>query len=348
MPARLAELAVRFGCELRGDPDVVVERVGTLQHARPGELAFLANPHYRRHLSMTQASAVVLHPDVADECPTAVLAHENPYATYARIAQVLHPAERAPAGVHPSAVVEDGVKVAKTASIGAGAFVGSGTVVEEGAQIGPGCVLLGDVTIGVDSVLVARVTLGRGVRVGRRCILHPGSVVGADGFGHARDGQQYIKVPQIGSVVLGDDIEIGANTTIDRGAIDDTSLGDGVKIDNLVQIGHNVQIGEHTVIAGCVGISGSTTIGKRCVLAGMVGIAGHVQICDDTILTGRTTVIGSIRTPGMYSSALPSEPTARFRRNAARFQRLDEYVQRLREIERRLGIKTKKVGDDGV
>jgi UDP-3-O-[3-hydroxymyristoyl] glucosamine N-acyltransferase len=344
---RLAELAVRFGCELRGDPEVVVERVGTLQHAGPGQLAFLANPQYRRHLSATRASAVVLHPSAADECPTAALLHENPYATYARIAQVLHPPERGPAGVHASAVVADGVRLASTASVGAGAFIGPGCVVEDGVEIGPGCILLGGVTIGPDSQLVARVTLGRGVRVGSRCILHPGSVIGADGFGHARDGQQYVKVPQVGSVVLGDDVEIGANTTIDRGAIDDTCLDDGVKIDNLVQIGHNVRIGAHTVIAGCTGVSGSTTIGKRCVIGGMVAFAGHLQICDDAIITGRTTVIGSIRTPGMYSSALPEEPTPRFRRNAARFQRLDEYVQRLREIERRLGIKTKKVGDDG-
>jgi UDP-3-O-[3-hydroxymyristoyl] glucosamine N-acyltransferase len=342
---RLADLAVRFGCELRGDPDVVVGRVATLQHARAGELAFLANPQYRRHLATTGASAVVLQPTLAAECPTAALVHENPYATYARIAQLLCPRPRSPAGIHPTAVIARDARVAATASVAAGAFVGPGCVVEDRAEVGPGSVLLGTVTVGTDSELVARVTVGPGVRVGRRCILHPGAVIGADGFGHARDGQRYVKVPQLGSVVLGDDVEIGANSTVDRGAIEDTVIGEGVKIDNLVQIGHNVRIGAHTVIAGCTGVSGSTTIGERCVIGGMVGIAGHVQICDDTIITGRTTVIGSIREPGMYSSGLPEEPTPRFRRNAARFQRLDEYVQRLREIERRLGIK--KVRDDG-
>jgi UDP-3-O-[3-hydroxymyristoyl] glucosamine N-acyltransferase len=342
---RLAELAVRFGCELRGDPDVVVERVGTLQDAGPGALTFLANPLYRRHLATTRASAVVLQPQVAQDCPTAALLHANPYATYARIAQLLHPERREPAGVHASATVADDARIDPAASVAAGAFIGPGCTIEAGAQIGPGCVLLEKVTVGGDSRLVARVTLGRGVRLGRRCIVHPGAVLGADGFGHAPDTDGYVKVPQIGSVVVGDDVEIGANSTIDRGAIDDTVIGDGVKIDNLVQIGHNVRVGAHTVIAGCTGVSGSTTIGTRCVIGGMVGFAGHLQICDDTVITGKTAVVGSIRTPGMYSSALAGDLTARFRRNAARFQRLDEYVQRLIAIERRLGIK--KVRDDG-
>jgi UDP-3-O-[3-hydroxymyristoyl] glucosamine N-acyltransferase len=345
MPSRLADLAVRFGCELRGDPDVVVERVGTLQDAGPGELAFLANPLYRRHLATTRASAVVLSPQAAQDCPTSALLHANPYATYARIAQLLHPEPREPPGVHPSAVVADGARIDPTASVGPGAFVGSGSAIAARAQVGPGCVLLENVAIGEDSRLVARVTLSRGVRLGRRCIVHPGAVLGADGFGHAPDKDGYVKVPQLGSVIVGDDVEIGANSAIDRGAIEHTVIGDGVKIDNLVQIGHNVRVGAHTVIAACTGISGSTTIGARCVIAGMVGFAGHLQICDDTVITGGTSVIGSIRTPGMYSGTLAGDETTRFRRNAARFQRLDEYVQRLIAIERKLGIK--KVRDDG-
>jgi len=346
MPLRLADLAVRFGCELRGDPDVLVERVGTLQDAGPGEVAFLANPRYRRHLATTRASAVVLDAASAADCPTAALLHRNPYATYARIAQLLHPGRRLPYGVHESAVVAAEARIDATASVGAGAFVGPGCVLEPGAQVGPGCVLLGDVAVGADTELVARVTLGYGVRLGQRCIVHPGVVIGADGFGHAPDVDGYVKVPQIGRVTIGNDVEIGANSTIDRGAIGDTVLADGVKIDNLVQIGHNVRVGAHTVIAGCVGVSGSTTIGARCILGGMVGIAGHLQICDDVVLTGRTSVLNSINKPGMYGGALHEQPFGSFRRSAARFRHLDELARRLRALERRVGSTDTQDGDD--
>jgi UDP-3-O-[3-hydroxymyristoyl] glucosamine N-acyltransferase len=171
------------------------------------------------------------------------------------------------------------------------------------------------------------------VRIGQRCLLHPGVVVGADGFGQAQDVAGYVKVPQVGAVAIGDDVEIGANTTVDRGAIGDTVIGDGVKIDNQVQIGHNVHVGEHTVIAGCAGISGSAVIGRRCMIGGMVGVVGHLEICDDVAITGRTMVSSSIRRPGVYSSALPADDARRFRRNAARFQKLDELVRRVRRLE---------------
>jgi UDP-3-O-[3-hydroxymyristoyl] glucosamine N-acyltransferase len=201
------------------------------------------------------------------------------------------------------------------------------------AFVGPGSVLLAGVQLGTDTRLVARVTLGEGVRVGSRCILHPGAVIGADGFGHAPDAGAYVKVPQVGSVVLGDDVEVGANSTIDRGAIGDTEIGEGVKIDNLVQIGHNCRIGAHTVIAGCTGISGSAIIGRRCMVGGMVGVAGHIEICDDVALTGRSTVTNSIRQPGVYSSSLPADEARRFRRNAARFYQLDDMARRLKRLE---------------
>jgi UDP-3-O-[3-hydroxymyristoyl] glucosamine N-acyltransferase len=193
---------------------------------------------------------------------------------------------------------------------------------------------------------VARVTLGRAVRTGRRCLVHPGAVIGGDGFGHAPDVDGYVKVPQLGGVVIGDDVEIGANSTIDRGAIEDTVIGDGVKIDNLVQIGHNVRVGEHTVIAGCTGISGSTTIGRRCMLGGAVGVAGHLEICDDVVIAGRTTVLASITEPGLYSSAMRQDHMTRFRRNEARFRQLDELAKRLRRLERAMGAATEKNDDD--
>jgi UDP-3-O-[3-hydroxymyristoyl] glucosamine N-acyltransferase len=333
MPLRLAELAVRFGCELRGDPDTLIERVAPLQDAAAGGLAFLANPKYRKYLRTTGASAVVLDAASAADCPVAALVARNPYATYARIAQLLYPAPGFAPGRHPTAVVEAGASVDATAWVGAHAYVGSGVVIGPRAFVGPGSVLLAGVQLGTDTRLVARVTLGEGVRVGSRCILHPGAVIGADGFGHAPDAGAYVKVPQVGSVVLGDDVEVGANSTIDRGAIGNTEIEEGVKIDNLVQIGHNCRIGAHTVIAGCAGISGSVIIGRRCMIGGMVGIAGHLEICDDVALTGRSTVTGSIRQPGVYSSSLPADEARRFRRNAARFYQLDDMARRLKRLE---------------
>ena len=337
MPLRLAELAVRFGCELQGDPDALIERVASLQEASPGSLAFLANPRYRRFLAGTRATAVVLDAGSAAECPVAALVARNPYATYARIAQLLHPAPPVVAGRHPSAVVEAGAQVDASAYVGALACVAAGATIGPRAFVGPGSVVLGGAQVGADTRLVARVTICEGVRLGARCLLHPGCVIGADGFGQAPDAGTYVKVPQLGSVVLGDDVEVGSNTTIDRGAIGDTLVGDGVKIDNQVQIGHNVRIGEHTVIAGCAGISGSAVIGRRCMIAGMVGVAGHLEICDDVAITGRTMVSSSIRQPGVYSSALHADEAKRFRRNAARFQQLDELARRVRRLEQAAG-----------
>jgi UDP-3-O-[3-hydroxymyristoyl] glucosamine N-acyltransferase len=343
MPLRLAELAVRFGCELQGDPDALVDRVAPLQEATPGAIAFLANPRYRRYLAGTRATAVVLEPAMAGECPVAALVVRNPYATYARIAQLLHPLPAVAGGRHPSAVVEEGARVDPSACVDALAFVGAGAVIGPRASVGPGSVVLGGAQVGADTRLVARVTLGETVRLGERCVLYPGCVIGADGFGHAPDNGTYVKVPQLGGVVIGDDVEVGANTTIDRGTIGDTVIGNGVKIDNQVQIGHNVRVGEHTVIAGCAGISGSATVGRRCMIGGMVGIAGHLEICDDVAFTGRTMVSSSIRQPGVYSSALHADEARSFRRNAARFQKLDELARRVRRLEGAVGSQG---GDD--
>jgi UDP-3-O-[3-hydroxymyristoyl] glucosamine N-acyltransferase len=344
MPARLAELAVRFGCELRGDPDAVVERVAPLQDAGPGAISFLANPRYRRHLTDTRATAVVLHAASAEDCPASALVSTNPYATYARIAQFLYPEPSVTGGRHPSACVEEGADVDPSAWIGPNAFVASGARVGRRVNIGPGSIVLEDVEIGDDTQLVARVTLCRGVRIGERCVLQPGSVIGADGFGHAPDVDGYVKVPQVGTVIIGNDVEVGSNSTIDRGAIESTVVEDGVKIDNLVQVGHNVRIGAHTVIAACVGISGSTTIGKRCMLGGMVGVAGHLVICDDVALTGRTAVFKSISKPGAYSGSLWADEAKHFHRNAARFNRLEELARRVRHLEGDAG--STKGGDD--
>jgi UDP-3-O-[3-hydroxymyristoyl] glucosamine N-acyltransferase len=334
MGLTLGELAVRFGCELRGDPAIRVDRIGTLSGAGPGELAFLANPHYRAQLAATRASAVVLDAANAAACPVAALVHSNPYARYAHIAALLHPEAPAPAGVHERALVDPSAQLAASASVGAGAVIGPRCTIGERVRIGPGCVLGADVQVAEDCRLHARVTLASGTVLGARACLQSGAVVGSDGFGFAREGAGWTKVPQLGRVRIGADVEIGANTTIDRGAIDDTVIGAGVKLDNQIQVAHNVHIGEHTVIAACTGISGSTRIGARCMIAGMVGIVGHLDICDDVVVTGLSMVSHSISTPGVYSGGIPAAPAALWRRVVGRFKRLDALAARVTRLER--------------
>jgi len=337
MSFTLGELAVRFGCTLKGDPDARVSRVATLEDAGPDAVTFLANPKYRRYLSQTRAGAVIVEPRLADACPGAALIGPNPYAIYARIATLLHPAPVAAPGIHPSAIVDASAQIDPAAAIGPRAVIEAGVVVGPRAAIGPGCVVMHGARVGADTRLVANVTLCHDVSIGERCLLHPGAVIGADGFGLAPDRGEWLKVPQIGSVRIGNDVEIGASTTIDRGAIEDTVIDDGVKLDNQIQIAHNVRIGAHTAIAGCAGISGSAVIGQRCMIGGMVGIAGHLTICDDVMVTGKSFVSSSIRKPGYYSSGLPIDETARFRKNAARFHQLDDMARQVRRLRRVAG-----------
>ncbi len=330
----LGELAVRFGCMLKGDPEVRVLRVGTLESADSSALSFLANAKYRRFLTSTRAGAVVLDPALAGECAVPALLTKSTYATYARIAATLHPSIRHAGGIHPAAIVDISAIVDPAAWIGPGAVVEAGARIGARAVIGPGCVVMQGAQVGADTRLAANVTLCADVRIGERTLLHPGVVIGADGFGLAPEQGQWVKVPQVGSVAIGNDVEIGANTTIDRGAIDDTVIGDGVKLDNQIQIAHNVRIGAHTAIAACVGISGSSTIGERCVIAGQVGIVGHITICDDVIVTGQSMVSSSIHKPGIYSSALAVDEAKNFRKNAARFNRLDKLARQVGELRR--------------
>jgi len=332
----LGELAVRFGCTLVGEPDVRVSRVATLEDAGAADISFLADPRHRTALASTQAGAVVLDPRHADECPVPALLSGNPRATYARIAAWLHPPAAVVGGCHPTAVVDPTASIDPAAWIGPLCTIGARVRIAAGAFIGPGCVLLEGVRVGADTRLVARVTVCESVSLGERCVVHPGAVIGADGFGFAPEQGRWLKIPQVGSVRIGDDVEIGANTTIDRGAIDDTLIGDGVKLDNQIQIAHNVHIGAHTVIAGCSGVSGSTSIGQRCMIGGQVGIAGHLTICDDVVLTGRSFVSSGIHKPGYYSSGLPVEPAARFRKNAARFYQLDDLAREVRRLRARI------------
>jgi UDP-3-O-[3-hydroxymyristoyl] glucosamine N-acyltransferase len=319
----LGELAVRFGLTLRGEPELKVRGVATLSHAESGSLSFLANSRYRRQLETTKATAVLVGAEDAAHCPVAALIHSNPYLAYARIAALMHPEPSPASGVHPSAVVSSRARIAASASIGPLAVIEDGAEIGERVLLGPGCIVQRGARIGADSVLVSRVNLYPGVTLGQRCILHAGAVVGADGFGFAQNAGTWVKVPQVGSVRIGDDVEIGANTTIDRGAIDDTVVEDGVKLDNQIQVGHNVVIGAHTAIAACTGISGSTVLGQRCMIGGMVGFAGHLTIADDVVVTGCSLVSASIKKPGSYSSGMPTVETRLWRRMVAHLRRLD-------------------------
>jgi UDP-3-O-[3-hydroxymyristoyl] glucosamine N-acyltransferase len=319
----LGDLAVRFGLELQGEPGLRVTRVATLSNAERGALSFLANPRYRKQMESTRATAVLVAPEHAAACPVAALIDPNPYLAYARIAELLHPQVPPTAGIHASAVVSASARIAPSAGVGPLAVIEDDADIGERVFVGPGCVVQRGARIGDDSRLISRVSLYPGVSLGRRCIVHAGAVVGADGFGFAPDAGSWVKVPQVGSVQIGDDVEIGANTTIDRGAIDDTVVEHGVKLDNQIQVGHNVTIGAHTAVAGCVGISGSTTIGRRCMIGGGVGIAGHLTIADDVVVTGCSLVSASLRYAGSYSSGMPAVETRLWRRMVAHLRRLD-------------------------
>jgi len=334
----LGLLAVRYGCELRGDPDRVVERVATLASADDRALTFLANSHYRSQLAGTRAGAVILAAGDAAACPAAALITRDPYVVYARVASELHPDAPPVPGVHPTAVLGPGATIPASCEVGSGVVLGRDVVLGERVFLGPHTVLGDRVTIGADSRLMPGVTVYPGVRIGRRCVLHTGVVLGSDGFGFAREREGgYVKVPQLGSVVVGDDVEIGAHTTVDRGAIDDTIIGNGVKLDNQVQVAHNVRIGDHTVIAAQTGISGSATIGARCTIGGKAGFAGHIVVADDVIIGGGTNVTGSIRSAGIYAGGgTPADQIQRWRKNMARFSQLDELARRLRQLEKRI------------
>ncbi|ALP53118.1 UDP-3-O-(3-hydroxymyristoyl)glucosamine N-acyltransferase [Candidatus Tenderia electrophaga] len=332
----LAEIAARLACELHGDGACLIRGVATLQNATPGQIAFLANRRYRRHLATTRASAVILAADDLDACPVSALVSENPYLVYARVTALLNPPAPVPNGCHPSAVIEPGCHIDPSAAIGAHCVIGANVTIGAAAVIGPGCVIGCGAAIGDATRLTANVSIGDGVSIGRRCLVQPGAVIGSDGFGYAQDKAAWVKVPQLGGVVVGDDVEIGANTTIDRGALEDTVIEDGVILDNQIQIAHNVRIGAHTAIAGATAIAGSTRIGKRCQIGGAVGIVGHLEIVDDVYITAMSLVTGNIRRPGLYSSGTPLADNKEWRRNAARFGQLDDMARRLKALEKKL------------
>lgn len=332
----LAELAAQFGATVKGDANYPISGLASLQMATERDLSFLANAQYKKFLANTKAGAVLLRPEQVNNFTGNALVLDDPYLTYAKISYLFDTKPVSKAGIHPTACIADSAKVDPTASIGAYVVIAEDAVIAANVTIGAHTVIGARCIIGEDGWLAPRVTLYHDVKIGKRVVIQSGAVLGGEGFGFAIDKGNWHRIAQIGGVTLGDDVEIGANTTIDRGALADTILGNDVKLDNQIMIAHNVQIGDHTAMAGCAGISGSTKVGKHCIIGGKVGIAGHLDICDNVILTGMTMVTGSITEPGTYSSGTSMQTSAEWRKSVARFRHLDEMARRIQQLEKKL------------
>ena len=332
----LREIATCFGGEVIGDPDTRIRQVATLENARPDTIAFLANERYRQQLKMTRAGAVILGTAMRDATDLPRVACGDPYAYFALVSGLLNPSRQSNPGTHATAVIDGSAVIAADAEIGPLAVVGKNVRVGAGCVIGSGCVVGDDVVLGTGVRLHANVTVYDKCVIGDRVILHSGAVIGADGFGIAMADERWVKIPQIGRVVIGNDVEIGANTTVDRGTIDDTIIEEGAKLDNQIQIAHNVRIGAHTAIAGCVGIAGSSRIGRYCRIGGASGIAGHLTIADHVEISAYTLISKSIDKPGIYTGAYPFGPNHEWRKNAAHLRHLSDLADRLRTLEKKL------------
>mgnify|MGYP002393169148 FL=1 len=333
---KLGQLAEFLGATLSGPAELEITGLATLQEAGPGQLSFLANPQYRKYLGDSHAAAVLLKAADAEGFAGHALIVADPYLAYARISHLFDPKPRAVAGIHPSAVVASDAQVDASASVGAFAVIESGARIGPGVSIGAQCFIGARCVIGEGGWLAPRVTLYHDVRIGKRVVIQSGAVIGGEGFGFANEKGVWQKIAQIGGVSIGDDVEIGVNTAVDRGALADTRIGDGVKLDNQIQIAHNVQIGDHTAMAACVGISGSTKIGKHCTIAGGVGMVGHIDVCDGVFVSGMTMVTRSITEPGAYSSGTAMQTLGEWRKSAARIRQLDEMAKRLQQLEKRV------------
>jgi UDP-3-O-[3-hydroxymyristoyl] glucosamine N-acyltransferase len=336
---RLADVVTALGGELSGDPQLVIDRIGTLESATPSTLSFLSQPKYQAQLATTRAGCVIVAPSMhsAAVARGAVIVTPDPYLYFARLTQwwVRRTRPAISQGIHPSAVVDPAAALGRGVAVGALAVIEAGAVISEGAVIGAQCFVGRGARIGESTRLAPHVTVGFDCVLGARCIVHSGVVIGADGFGFAPTEGRWEKIEQLGAVRIGDDVEIGANTCIDRGALDDTVIGDGVKLDNLIQIAHNVRIGAHTVMAGCVGVAGSAVIGAHCMIGGSAGIVGHIEIADNVTISAATIVTRSIAKPGLYSGVFPFDDNASWEKNAATLRQLHKLRERLRALEKR-------------
>lgn len=340
MTFSLAEIADKIDAKLvyaeQQDKDCQIDSIATLAKANKGHIAFLANTKYRQQLSETKASAVIVTEDCLADCTTHALVMKNPYMGYALVAQLLDDTPKAASNIHPSAVVDESVSIGSDVTIGANAVIESGVTLANGVDIGAGCFIGKNAVIGENTKLWANVSIYHKVEIGRNCLVQANTTIGSDGFGYANDKGKWIKIPQLGSVIVGDNVEIGANTSIDRGAIDDTEIHDGVILDNQIQIAHNVIVGENTAIAACSVIAGSTEVGKNCTIAGLVGINGHIKVADGCVFTGMTMVTKTIDKPGVYSSGAPALPNKEWHKTNARIRKLDSIAKRLTAVEKKI------------
>ena len=338
MEISLGELVARLGGELVGDATIRVRQIASLEAARPGEIAFLSNPKLIAALASSEASAFILSPKAAGLTERARILTPDPYLYFARAAQLFNPPKRPAAGVHPSAVVASALPA--SVSVAPQAVIGEGCEIGDDCIIGAGCVLGDGVRLGAGSLLHAGVKIYDNCEIGARAVIHSGAVIGADGLGFARDADKHwVKIPQIGRVIIGDDVEIGANTTIDRGALDDTVIGNGVKLDNLIHVAHNCRIGDDSIMAAMAGLAGSTVVGKRVMAGGKAGFSGHLEVADDVTISADTNVTKSIDKAGVYTSMIPLQSHADWVRNFSHLRRLDAMAERLRELEKKLGAK---------
>lgn len=335
---RLADIAARFGGRVLGDSGTAVNQVATLQSARAGQIAFLASGKYRSQLAATNAGAIILGEADAGATRLPRIVCDNPYAYFARVSAFLNPPSPAAPGVHPSAAIGAGAQIDPTAHIGSHVMIGAAARIGAHSIIMAGCNIGDGVSIGDNVRLYPRVVVYHDCVLGNRLIAHSGVVIGADGFGIAMDEGRWLKIPQIGRVVIGDDVEIGANTTVDRGALDDTVIEDGVKLDNQIQVGHNVHIGAHTAIAACVAIAGSAMIGRHCRIGGCTGILGHIQIADNVEISSFTMIGKSIREPGIYTGIFPFSSNETWRKNAAQLRHLDELAAKVRTLQQEIEV----------
>ncbi len=345
MAITLGEVAEVIGAELLGDPGQRVVEIAPLDQATAEQITFLSSEKYLNHLSTTAAAAVILQPQHQDQFSGNRLLVNDPYLGYAKTAVLLHPEQSVQGGQHPSAVVDPSAKISEQSWIGPQSVVMAGAVIEASVEIGPGCLIGPNCRIGKGTRIKGQVTLMEGTILGQECLLHPGAVLGSDGFGFANEQGRWVKIPQLGRVIVGDRVEIGANSTIDRGALEDTVIEDGVKIDNLVHLAHNVRVGKDSAMAAMVGIAGSTEVGPGCTFGGQAGVVGHLQIVGGTHCTARTLVTRSIDQPGSYSSGTPAAPSRRWRRNMVQLRNLNESIQRLKKAEKRIDEMDGRLGD---
>lgn len=337
MAIKLSELAKKVDCHIHGD-DCLIENVADLNTAKKGQLAFVYNPKYLADITRSEASAIITKKQWLHGCDKPALISDNPRLTFAKIATLLNPLKIIHTGISASATIADNVVLADGVSIGHNAVIGHGVELGENVQIGACTVIAEDACIGSNTTIYPNVSIGHEVRIGDNCTIYSGVVIGTDGFGYVRDADAYLKIPQIGTVVIGDNVDIGANTTIDRGALLDTIIHEGVKLDNHIQVAHNVVIGKHTVISAFTGIAGSARIGENCLIGGGVGIRDNIEITDNVVVTGRTFVSSSLTTSGSYSSSVLVDTTRNWKKNVIRFRFLDDMAKRLKALEKKIGL----------